>query len=169
VFCYLILLSFVGISAENGDASVSFKLAVVDWTEITMNFKWFQDQFMKLSDKRKTIADMVEKENIEIAALENDLKRIIIQDDYKSKQSDIVKRKSELEAFNREASDLLTKKEEQLLMESKKRIIDAITEIAVRDGIGLVFSKEQVLYAAESYYSNMTSKVIRKLNEEQKK
>jgi len=170
--CFILLINIEFNAYAENLATVSgatVKLAVVDWTEITMNYKWFQDQFIKLADKRKNISDMVEKENIEITALENELKRIVIQDDYRSKQAEITKRKSELDAFNREALDLLTKKEEQLLVESKKRIMDAIADIAVRDGIGLVFSKEQVLYAAESYYSNMTAKVIRKLNEEQKK
>ncbi len=145
------------------------RIAVVDWTEITANYNWFQEQFNKLADKRKTIMDMVEKENKEVSVIEEEIGKTVLSEDVKTKQNDITKRKNELESFYKEANELLVKKEEQLFMESKRRIMEAVKEIAVRDGIGIVFSKEQVLYAAESYYANMTERVLRKLNEEIKK
>ncbi|GEM_PF-4555230 len=113
--------------------------------------------------------DMVEKENKEIAVMEEEARKLILTDDTNSKQNEINKRKTEAEGFYKEANDLLVKKEEQLIMESKRRIMEAVKDIAVRDGIGVVFTKEQVLYAAESYYANMTERVLRKLNEEIKK
>ncbi|HPG32143.1 MAG TPA: OmpH family outer membrane protein [bacterium] len=144
-------------------------MAVVDWTEISANYNWFQEQFNRLAEKRKTIMDMVEKENKEIAVMEEEARKLILTDDTNSKQNEINKRKTEAEGFYKEANDLLVKKEEQLIMESKRRIMEAVKDIAVRDGIGVVFTKEQVLYAAESYYANMTERVLRKLNEEIKK
>jgi Skp family chaperone for outer membrane proteins len=75
-----------------------------------------------------------------------------------------MRRKNDLNSFYKEANELLQKREEELLENTKKEILDVIKSIAVHQGISLVFSKEQVLYAQDAY-TNITEEVIKKLNE----
>jgi len=165
---FLVFLSifFVIINTIN---AAEQRIAIVDWSEVTMNYIWFQQQFIKLNEKQTAIKEMAGRESNEIKNLENELKDLTDRAELASKKAELSKRKLELDDFLKQANDLLKKREEQLLVEAKKKILEAIKFVAIQNNYTIVLSKEQVLYAADAASVNITDRVLRKLNEEQKK
>ncbi len=153
-YLFFILLSF-----QYGLHSEQLKIAIVDWSDISGNYVWFQEQYDKINDKRQAITAMAVAEEKEIKLLEESNRSRDLSID-----AEIKKRRSELTAFMNDSKILLNKKEEQLFMESKTRIMTAIKEVAALDNISLILSKEQALYFSETTIINLTDKVLRKLN-----
>jgi len=153
-YLFFILLSF-----QYGLHSEQLKIAIVDWSDISGNYVWFQEQYDKINDKRQAITAMAVAEEKEIKLLEESNRSRDLSID-----AEIKKRRRELTAFMNDSKILLNKKEEQLFMESKTRIMTAIKEVAALDNISLILSKEQALYFSETTIINLTDKVLRKLN-----
>ena len=160
---FILLSGFLLINLKSADCK-ELKIAVVDISDISANYIWFQEQYVKLSEKKETIHTMIATEEKEIKALEEVYGKTYDQKERLIKEAEIKKRRSELSSFIADSKQLITKKEEQLFMESKMRIMNALKEIAELDEIDLIFAKDQVLYFAESRLINLTDKTLRKLN-----
>ena len=155
------------LSAGQSAAPPLIKISVVDWEKVTLNFEWLQQSYVKIRNRKKDMLAMIENENRDIKRMESDLENIIDAQRYRRQQQLIKRRKSELQNFYVEAMSFIEKQEEKLLRDARVKIIDVIERLAIREGISLVFSKNEILYAAEGY-ADLTTEVIKELNKEEK-
>lgn len=140
------------------------RIAVVNFEEVSMAYLAFQKNLQDNDAKRDRILNSVAAENEEIRKMEESLK---LQRDpvrLSTQQALIAQRRVELQTFYYQSMNILEKEREELIANARKTIYNAIKQIAIQDGFSLVFSENEILYAAEDYV-DMTESVIRKLND----
>lgn len=156
--CFLAAMALVAL-AGSAAADPLIRIAVVNFEEVSMSYTAFQRNLQENDTKRDRILNSVATENEEIRKMEaGDAARQSTQ------QALIAQRRVELQTFYYQSMNILEKEREELIANARKTIYNAIKQIAIQDGFSLVFSENEILYAAEDYV-DMTDSVIRRLND----
>lgn len=159
----VILFIVLGLKIKKSYAPPFIKLAVVDWTRIVGNYNAFQKEVEKLNQKKQGLIDEIEKRNKQIETLEYEIKNSTNRSEIEQKKALISQIRLENQTIFSQLLDSLDKEKQKLFDESRNKIMEAIANVSVTEGISLVFERNQVLYVSEDY-ADITDLVIEELN-----
>ncbi|MBI3306509.1 MAG: OmpH family outer membrane protein [Candidatus Omnitrophica bacterium] len=148
--------------APNHGYAAGEKIVFVDVAKIF-------DEYQKTKDQDKTLQEQGKKKEQERDALVHDIRKLkdelaLLADSAKPKKQEALDAKvSELQAFDREAKNLLGQKRNEIVREIFKDIDDVVQRYGERKGYDMVLNERALVYRSAKL--DVTGDVLKELNQ----
>ncbi|MCE5231402.1 OmpH family outer membrane protein [bacterium] len=141
------------------------KIGVVDVDQIIARSRTVSEAVKKAEASMKERNDQIQSKISEMQSAQADLERrrsVLSEDQLKSEEAKILKQKEDVEDLQHETNKELARIRQQVMPPEVNRIMEAVREVAKRDGYDLVLPAETVLYSVDRI--NITPLVIQLLD-----
>ena len=116
----------------------------------------------EVEERRKQL----DSKKVELTKLQGDYEKqaaVLSEDAKRKKQEELQQKLMAAQQSAQEMQEELTGKEQEAMSSISKRMLQAVAEVADKDGLAYVFDKSALLYAPNS--SDVTNEVIRHYND----